>query len=59
MHRRCVNVFVQFPPGSHEGQEDMDNFTLGETDRGNFSRFDFQSIPTAHENSGGMSCKGS
>jgi len=59
MRQRCVDVRVRFPPGSHEGQEDMDNFTLGEINRGNFSRFDFQTIPTVNENTGGISCKGS
>lgn len=49
----------QFPPGSHMGQENMDNFTLGGINRGNFSRFHFQSIPTVNQNIGGISCKGS
>lgn len=52
-------VCTQFPPGSHGGKEDMDNFTLEGINRGNFSRFASQSIPFVNKNTEGISHKGS
>lgn len=54
IHQR---MYAQFRPGSHEGQDDMDEFTLGGINRDDFTTSGFQSIPSVNESIGGISCK--
>lgn len=50
-------VYTQFPPGSHKGQEDMNDFTLGGINRDDLSTSGFQSILSVSDSTGGISCK--
>lgn len=51
-------VYAEFPPGSHKGQEGMDDFTLGGISRDDLSTSGFQSILSVSESTGRILCKG-